>query len=127
MAKQFRNIGLNSLIHYRFPLPAIASILHRISGLVLFLFVPFLIWVLDLSLQSAASFQHLQMCLTGHAGIRFATWVFLAALVYHFIAGIRHFIMDAGHLESLTAGKWSSFVVITLSVIVMVVLGVWLW
>lgn len=127
MAKHFRNVGINSLIHYRFPLTAIVSILHRISGLILFLFVPFLIWVLALSLRSEASFQDLQICLQQHGGIRFAIWVFLSALSYHFVAGIRHFIMDLSYFESLPGGRRSSVVVILLSVILVVVLGVWLW
>jgi succinate dehydrogenase / fumarate reductase cytochrome b subunit len=127
MANPIRNIGLGSIVNYKFPIMAIVSILHRISGVLLFLFTPFLIWVFDLSLRSANTWQCVANCIATHGFVRFLIWVFLSALSYHFLAGIRHLVMDTGHWESLQGGKIASRVVMALAIVVIVILGVWLW
>ncbi|MCF6768509.1 succinate dehydrogenase, cytochrome b556 subunit [Thiotrichales bacterium 19S11-10] len=120
-----RNIGLSSIIHYRFPITAISSILHRISGVILFLFVPFVIWVLDLSLSNQESFEQIKHCLLGWPS--FFIWLFLSALAYHLFAGVRHLIMDIGFGEGKISGKIGSYLVIVLGVLFAVALGVCLW
>lgn len=120
------NIGLGNLIKYRFPVMAIASILHRISGFLLFLYIPFMLWVLSCTLKSEQSFQQLQACL--HKPVtQFFVWILLSAAAYHLIAGIKHLFMDIGHFETKTSGKIASSIVILLGVIAVVLLGVWLW
>lgn len=121
-----RNISIANLMHYRFPVMAIASIFHRLSGFILFLMIPFILWILDASLKSSASFNQLHQCLS-YPVSKFFVWVLLSALAYHVIAGIKHLIMDLGHLESKVGGKISSTIVMLLAFVVIIALGVWLW
>lgn len=117
------NLELGTLT---FPSMAIASILHRISGIVLFLLLPFMLCLLDLSLLSDESFAHLQVLLTSPY-YKIAIWVFLTALGYHLFAGIRHLLMDCGIGEHLPQGSYSAIAVIVCSVILTFLLGIWLW
>lgn len=120
---QTRPKNLN-LFTIHFPIPAIVSILHRISGFFLFLIIPLVLWGLMLSL-TFDGFETLQQW--------FATWyvkvviwgVFLA-LLFHFIAGIRHLLMDIGIGSSLTSGRRSAWLTIIFFVLFAVYLGVWL-
>tara|TARA_R110002167_G_scaffold233252_2_gene438483 strand:+ start:131 stop:514 length:384 start_codon:yes stop_codon:yes gene_type:complete len=121
-----RNIGLGSIRHYRFPITAISSILHRLSGVLLFILIPFLIWALDCSLRSPASFENVKEGLTsGFCG--FILWLMLSAITYHIFAGVRHLFMDVGKGESMCAAKATSMLVIALGVIAAICWGVWIW
>lgn len=117
------NLDLRSL---RFPPMAIASILHRISGIVLFFILPFVLYLLSLSLRSSASFDDLQHLLA-KPYCKVVLWAFSAALIYHILAGIRHLLMDMGVGEHLAVARRSAQVVITLGVVLAVCLGVWIW
>lgn len=117
------NLELSSL---KFPPMAIASILHRISGIVLFLAVPFLLYLLQCSLASESSFLELGIWLQNPL-IKLALWGVTAALVYHLFAGIRHMIMDLGWGEHLEAGRRSAVLVIALAVVATIILGFWIW
>ena len=117
------NLALTTL---RFPPMAMVSIGHRISGILLFIFLPFLIYLLHESLISADSFAATHVLL-GHPGVRCLLWVIGAATLFHLVAGIRHLLMDFGFGESLNAGRKSAYAVFILSAILSVFLGVWLW
>ena len=104
---------------------AIASILHRISGVVLFLLLPMMLYFLNLSLHSAASFEQLQITLAS-VYCKLLLWVFSAALVYHILAGIRHVLMDAGLGEALGTARRSAMAVIILAVVLSIGLGMWI-
>ena len=121
-----RNINIFDLLKYKFPIMAIASILHRISGFILFLFIPFMIYLLQKSLHSAAGFSDIFSAMTCPIA-RFFIWVLLSALWYHLLAGVKHLLMDMGFLESKLGGKISASIVIILALIGIVLLGVWLW
>ena len=121
-----RNIGIGHLLRYRFPITAIASIFHRISGIILFLFIPALLWVLSISLHSGRCFAYLAWVFQGGV-VRFFLWLFLSALLYHLLAGVKHLFMDMGYFETMPSGKAASIVVIVVSVVLMIALGVWLW
>lgn len=123
--KKSRPINLD-LRTIKFPIPAIASILHRVSGFILFLFIPFLLWILQLSLSSPEGFLALQQHFTSLYGKLFLG-AFLAALIYHFIAGIRHLLMDAGIGETLKGGRLGASLTIIFSIILIGFLGIWLW
>ncbi len=122
--KPTRPVYLN-LLQIRLPIPALVSILHRASGVILFLLLPFLLSLLSCSLRSEDNFNDLQQSL----GLitRFFIWVTLSSLLYHLIAGIRHLIMDAGVGESLQTGRLTAKIVLALSIIGAILLGVWLW
>lgn len=117
------NLDLGTM---KFPVMAIASILHRISGLALFLLLPLMIWFLHQSLKSAESFTALQSTLTGTCN-KLLLWAFCAALVYHILAGIRHLLMDAGLGEHVCTARHSARFVIGLTAIVTILLGIWIW
>ena len=123
--KKQRPKNLN-LFTIRFPIPAIASILHRISGLVVFLFIPFILWGLYSSLASQQSFDHLHEIFTT-PWIKFVVWCVLSAFLYHFVAGIRHLLMDIGIGEELKSGKLSAIVTILIAAVLIILTGVWLW
>jgi succinate dehydrogenase / fumarate reductase, cytochrome b subunit len=120
-----RPINKNPLT-MRLPLAALVSISHRLSGLFVFLMIPGFLWLLDQSLQSADSFENIKVYFEG-LGFRVAVWLFLAALVFHWVAGIRHLLMDAGIGESLKGGRRSAFLVFLLSIVLFVCIGMWLW
>lgn len=117
------NLDLGSL---KFPPMAIASILHRISGLVLFLLLPIMLFIFGQSLQSEASFAQMKIVLT-HPCYKLVLWAFGTALIYHVLAGIRHMIMDLGFGEHLSAGRRTAVLVIVLAVILTIFLGFWIW
>ncbi len=123
--KEKRPVYLN-LLQIKFPCPAIVSILHRISGVILFLLLPLLLCLLSQSLRSADTFNGLHETFS-HPLLRFFVWVVLSSLLYHLIAGIRHLLMDAGIGESLEGGRWGSYIVLALSIISILLLGIWLW
>ena len=123
--KKPRPVNLN-LLTIHFPITAIVSIAHRLSGLLLFITIPFLVWALSLSLASPASFNLVQGVL--HLlWIKLLLWLVLSALFYHLLAGIRHFIMNIGLAENLTAMRITAGMVIVFSIVLSLITGVWLW
>lgn len=117
------NLDLGTM---KFPAMAIASILHRISGLVLFLLLPLILYFLALSLNSAESFAKVHTLLESPY-YKLLLWAFSAALIYHLLAGIRHLVMDMGFGEEVSAGRHSAVSVIALTVILTIFLGIWIW
>lgn len=89
----FRNIHITDLVRYRLPLAGVVSILHRVSGAVMFLLLPFILYLLEKSLTSELSFEHFRGIVEG-----ICPKIILAGLVWaylhHFCAGIRHLLMD---------------------------------
>lgn len=117
------NLDLSSM---RFPLMAIASILHRISGIVLFILLPVMMYLLDQSLHSEALYTQLQNELA-MPHYKVILWCFSTALAYHLIAGIRHIIMDLGFGEHVCTARHTAGVVIAMAVISTILLGMWIW
>lgn len=111
---------------FHFPLPAIVSILHRISGVLIFIGMAFLIYGLDLSLSGADGFAAVQSLMSGFFA-KLIAWGILSALAYHLVAGTRHLIADAGVGESLHGAVLGSKIVVAVSVVLIVLLGVWIW
>lgn len=115
------DIGTMSL-----PITAYVSILHRVSGVILFVATGILLWMLDASLASQESFDALKSTLT-HPAAQLVLWGTLAALAYHLLAGIRHLIMDCGIGESLEGGVLGAKIVLAGAVVLIVAVGVWVW
>jgi succinate dehydrogenase / fumarate reductase cytochrome b subunit len=90
---EFRNIHVTQIVRYRLPAGGFASFLHRASGALMFLALPFLLWLFDLSLISEGSYRRL-------ASVFSNWWVKLAllgltwALLHHLVTGIRHLLLD---------------------------------
>lgn len=120
------NVSLATMLTLKWPITSLSSILHRVSGVLLFLAVPFCLWALEKSLSSQAEFNQVLVILQGGLA-QFVLWAILSMLAYHIIAGIRHMFMDAGIGESLEGGIFGSKLVIFLGILTAVGLGVWIW
>ncbi len=94
---------------------AVASILHRISGIVVFLLIPFLLYILQGSLASEESFNAIRDSVFGGIVGRLAVFVTLAGLVYHFFVGLKHLVMDFGVAEELESGRLFAKVVLAIA------------
>lgn len=91
---QYRNIGVNQIVSYRLPPAGIVSILHRISGALLFLLgIPFSLYLLQESLTSELSFQSYR-AIVGSIPGKLVLLVLIWAFVHHAIAGIRYLLLD---------------------------------
>ena len=90
---EFRNIHITELSNYRMPPSAIVSILHRISGAGMFLMMPFLLYLLQLSLRSEDSFMQFKGVLE-HVLVKILVLGLSWAYLHHFCAGLRHLFMD---------------------------------
>ena len=108
------------------PLPGKASILHRISGFILFFAVAFMLCALAASLESAESFAELKSVFDNGL-VKFISWGILSALGYHLVAGVKHLLMDMGIGETKEGGRTGAIITLVLGVIVIVLAGVWVW
>lgn len=127
---EFRNINaLSDLPTYRLPPAGIVSILHRISGAILFLLMPFIIWMFDASISSEISFARFTQVFSAGVGFVPGWFVKLAALaiiwayLHHFIAGLRHLWMDVRHAVSKEFGHSSALVTLGLGTLLTLVLA----
>jgi len=128
---EFRNIhALSDLSSYRLPAAGIVSILHRISGAIMFLLMPFIIWMFDTSVSSEFSFARFTAAFSvGLGGI--PGWLFklvalalIWAYLHHFCAGLRHLWMDVSHsAASKQFGRSSAIAVLAASAALTVMLG----
>ncbi len=120
------NLSMGQVLEVNLKSPvAIASILHRLSGVIVFLLVPVLLWLLDKSLSSPEGFAQVQEIFNGFF-VRFIVWVFVAGLIYHFIAGIKHLLADLGFAEELQSGRIAATISLILSAIGIVAAFVWI-
>ncbi|MEM8660042.1 MAG: succinate dehydrogenase, cytochrome b556 subunit [Pseudomonadota bacterium] len=110
----------------RLPITAWTSIAHRASGVFLFAVVGLLLWMLDQSLAGADSFDALEQNLA-HPLVKLIIWAALAGLIYHGVAGVKHLVMDMGFGETMEGGSLGSRIVIGVSLVLVVLAGVWLW
>ncbi len=117
------NLDLQTI---RFPIPAIASILHRVSGVITFVSVGILLWLLSISLSSPEGFAQASSIVDGFF-VKFILWGILTALAYHIAGGIRHLLMDLGHFEELDTGTLSAKVAFGATAVLSVLAGVMVW
>ncbi|MCL1113018.1 MULTISPECIES: succinate dehydrogenase cytochrome b556 subunit [Shewanella] len=110
----------------RFPATAIASILHRISGVIMLFAIGILLWLLNSTLTSADGFASVQSLFDSFV-MKFILWGILTALGYHLLGGIRHLIMDTGRWEELTSGVASAKATFALAAVLSVIAGIWVW
>ena len=107
---------------YRLPLAAKLSILHRASGVIMFVLLPFVVWMFDMSVSSEVSFEVFTSVLSGW----FAKLVVLGliwAYLHHFCAGMRHLWMDATHSVSKQQGHSSAVATFVISIVLTIALG----
>ena len=118
------NLDLSTI---KFPVTAIASITHRVTGVAIFLALPILLWMLDRSLASPESFADLTELMTTSLLVKLVVWGILSVLLYHLVAGIRHLIMDTGVGESLEGGRRGAKLAFIISAVLILLVGVWIW
>jgi len=110
----------------RLPLPGVVSILHRMSGFLLFLGIPLMLFFLQESLSSSQGFASLADALSTFPTktiLIFLLWAFL----HHFCAGIRLLLLDMGIGLPLQSARASSKAVMLAGILLTLVLGAWLW
>ncbi len=114
-ARPFRNIGITQILTYRLPLAGIASILHRISGAVLFLLLPFALYLFEHSLISESSFAALKRTMSCVV-VKFIVLIMSWAFCFHFLAGLlRYVLLDMHIAVSRQGGKNMAAAALTLS------------
>ncbi|MFA7504636.1 MAG: succinate dehydrogenase, cytochrome b556 subunit [Burkholderiaceae bacterium] len=120
---EFRNIQISRIIRYRLPVPGIVSILHRVSGALLFLVgIPFILYLFQQSLTSELSFERYQMVVSHW----FAKLVLLAlawGFLHHLCAGVRYLLLDLHIGWDLPTARKSAAIVLFASLILTALAG----
>ncbi|HVS27495.1 MAG TPA: succinate dehydrogenase, cytochrome b556 subunit [Burkholderiales bacterium] len=114
------------LLKIRLPLPGWVSILHRISGVALFLFIPFLLWLLQLSVVSPESFAGFKSSLANPL-VKLILFGLLWAFLHHFLAGIRYLTLDVHWGTELSQARATSVAVLVVSIVLTLLIGTRLW
>ena len=114
---------------YRLPLAAWVSILHRVSGGLMFVLLPFVIWLFDVSVTSEITYERFTSAFSAGIGfvpgwfVKLTTLGLIWAYLHHFIAGVRHLWMDMTHSVTKAHGKNSAVVTLGLSLTLTAALG----
>ncbi|MEX2327327.1 MAG: succinate dehydrogenase, cytochrome b556 subunit [Pseudomonadales bacterium] len=126
MNKDHRPINVDpaDLARFKWPIPALTSISHRIAGVVLFVGIAFGLYALDMSLSSEAGFERLSAMMASPLGM-LVTFGLLAALSYHFVAGIKHLLLDLEIADSLKGGQFAAKATILFSAILIFLSAIW--
>ena len=117
------NLDMNTI---QLPLPAIASILHRASGVFIFVGMAVLIYALDCSLASPEGFAAVQDGMQSFTA-KLIIWSILYGLIYQSVAGVKHLILDMGVGESLEGGILGAKITFGVSAVLILLAGVWVW
>ncbi len=128
---EFRNINaIRDLPGYRLPIAGIVSILHRVSGVLMFVLMPFIIWMFDTSLSSEISFARFRAAFTSGLWffpgwfIKLVALALIWAYLHHFFAGLRHLLMDVNHAAvTKQFGRRSALFTLIASLSLTVILG----
>ncbi len=117
------NLDLSTI---KLPITAITSILTRISGVINFVSVGIMLYLLDMSLSGPEGFADVKALLTAPLA-KLVIWGILSVSIYHGLAGVKHLVGDFGYGETLEGGVLGSRIIIVLSVILIALAGVWIW
>jgi succinate dehydrogenase / fumarate reductase cytochrome b subunit len=125
----YRNIHVTQIVGYALPAAGLVSILHRVSGALMFLLLPFVVWLFDVSLGSEISYERFSNAFVAGIGfvpaglIKLVVLGLIWAYLHHFIAGLRHLWMDATHSVDKQHSRVSALVTLGGSGVLTVVLG----
>lgn len=114
------NLDLTTM---HFPPMAIISILHRLSGILLFVLLPVILCMIHCGLRTEMAFEAMRYSLCA----KLIFWMFASAAIFHILAGLRHIIMDLGFGEGLAAGRMSALLTMTLAAALIILCGIWIW
>ena len=126
---EFRNIHVTQIVSYRLPPAGIVSILHRVSGVLMFVLLPFVIWLFDASISSDISYMQFSSAFAAGVGflpgwlLKLVVLALIWAYLLHFCAGVRHLWMDMTHAVTKEFGHVSAVVTLVLSTLLTVALG----
>jgi succinate dehydrogenase / fumarate reductase cytochrome b subunit len=127
---EFRNLNLfNDVRTYRLPLAGIISILHRLSGMLMFILLPLVIWMFDTSVSSEISFGRFSAAFTAGLGfvpgwlIKLVTLALIWSYLHHLAAGVRHLYLDVSHKTTKDFGRQSAAATLVFSVGLTLILG----
>lgn len=120
-----RPVYLN-LFKIRLPLPGVVSIIHRISGALLFLLLPLLLYVLQLSLSSEQGFATVQQWLRLPL-VKLLLIGVIWGYLHHFCMGLRYLALDLDLGVGLPQARFSARLVLAVSIFATALIGVWLW
>ncbi len=118
--KRPKHLALHKI---KLPLPGFVSILHRISGVLLFILLPFLLWLLQASLLSIETYTQL-LALIAHPLSKLVLLGLLWAFLHHFCAGIRYLALDLHIGSSLAQARASSWWALGVSLSLTILIGV---
>jgi succinate dehydrogenase / fumarate reductase, cytochrome b subunit len=126
---EFRNIHVTQIVKYRLPPAGMVSIGHRVSGVLMFLLLPFVVWLFDVTLTSETSYERFAAAYAAGLGfvpawlVKLATLGLIWAYLHHFVAGVRHLWMDATHSVGKAFGHQSAIATLAISLVLTAVLG----
>jgi succinate dehydrogenase / fumarate reductase cytochrome b subunit len=115
-----------NLLQIRLPVPGVISIMHRVSGAVLFLIIPILLTLFDLSLESPQTFLRLK-ALFSHWAFKLVLIGLIWAYLHHLFAGIRHLALDLHYGTDLPAARATSWAVLAGAIVLTAIIAVKLW
>jgi succinate dehydrogenase / fumarate reductase cytochrome b subunit len=116
-------------LQYRLPLAGVVSILHRVSGMLMFFLLPFIVWMFDASVTSEVSYDGFTSAFVAGIGfvpgfvIKLVALALIWAFLHHAVAGVRHLWMDATHAVTKAFGHSSAVATFGVSITLTVVLG----
>ena len=128
-ARPGANMRLIEALQYRLPLAGVVSILHRVSGMLMFFLLPFIVWMFDASVTSEISYDGFTSAFVAGIGfvpglvIKLVALALIWAYLHHAVAGVRHLWMDATHSVSLQQGRSSAVATFVISIVLTVALG----
>ena len=120
-----RPVFLN-LLQIRLPLGGVLSILHRISGVLLVLAIPFFVYFLQLMSGGESSFSHAQELLQSVPG-KILTSLIIWVLIQHSISGIRHLMMDLDYGYNKQVARKTATAAFAVSLLLIILSGVLIW
>ena len=123
------NMRLIEALQYRLPLAGLVSIVHRVSGMLMFFLLPFIVWMFDASVTSEVSYDGFTSVFVAGIGplpgffIKLVALALIWAYLHHAVAGVRHLWMDATHSVSKQQGHSSAVATFAISIVLTVALG----
>ena len=119
-----KNLDLSTI---KLPVMGVASILHRISAVIIWVAMAYFLPALYVSMSSPEGFYKIQTMLTDNFISQFFAWGFLTALGYYAMGTLKHIIQEFGYFETLEGGKKISQLAIALGVVLSGLFAVWIW
>ncbi len=119
-----KNLDLRTI---KLPVMGLTSILHRISAVIIWAAMIFLLPVLYISLESIKGFDSITTLINENVLVQLFLWGFLTALGYYIVGGLKHIIQEFGYFETLNGGAFIAKVAIGLGICLSLLSGFWIW